>query len=293
VQLDIAFEGDAVNNGQMNVRDLAPSMLAIGTLFESANKVLNGERADIGVNVKATTAGSFHILYEVIQSPGANQILQEMLSTAVDMKELIFGGSIALFTIVKLLKGKNPKVEKINNNLFKLTIDKETYEVPLEFIKLYQDISTRKAISEIVRPVRANGINKLVVRDKKRLLQTVNKSEIDYFNVPEVKDPILDQISQKAFSLVSLAFKDDYKWRLTDGQVVYSVSIKDDAFLKRVDNNELSFAKGDVLLCNLRTIQWQVEDGVKTEYEILKVIDHKTARQLPLIDWMNPDTKNT
>ena len=38
-----------------------------------------------------------------------------------------------------------------------------------------------------------------------------------------------------------------YKWRLTDGQVVYSVTIKDPVFLKRVNNNELAFAKGDVL----------------------------------------------
>lgn len=105
--------------------------------------------------------------------------------------------------------------------------------------------------------------------------------------VPEIKEPILDQMSQMAFSLVSLAFKEDYKWRLTDGQVVYSVPIKDPVFLKRVNNNELAFAKGDVLFCDLRTIQWQVEDGVKTEYEIFKVIDYKPARQLPLIDWGN------
>ena len=122
VQLDIAFEGEAVDNGQMNVRDLAPSMLALGALFESANRALNRERAEINVNVKATSSGSFHILYDVIQSQVAGLTFQELLATAVSMKELIFGGSIALFTVVKLLQGKNPKVEKINNNLFRLII---------------------------------------------------------------------------------------------------------------------------------------------------------------------------
>ncbi len=291
VQLDISFEGDAVNNGQMNVRDLAPSMLALGSLFESANKTLNGERAEINVNVKATSSGSFHILYEVVQSQALGITFQDFLSTAVSMKELIFGGSIALFTVVKLLQGKNPKVEKLNNNLFKLTIDKQTYEVPLEFIKLYQDINTRKAISEVVKPVKSIGIDKFSVREGNKVLQLVTKQDIPYFDVPEVKDPILDQISQKAFSLVSLAFKDDYKWRLTDGSVIYSVTIKDDNFLKRVNNNEMAFAKGDVLLCDLRTIQWQVEEGIKTEYEITKVIDHKPARQLPLIDWTDGNNK--
>lgn len=287
VQLDISFEGDAVQNGAMNVRDLAPSMLALGALFESANKALNGESAVINVNVKATSAGSFHILYEVIQSQAFGMTFPDFLASAVNMKELIFGGSIAVFTLVKLLKGKNPKVEKINENRFKLTIDKQEYEVPLEFIKLYQDVSTRKAISEVVRPVKNIGIDRFVVSEGKNLLQTVGKDEVSSFDMPEVKEPILDQISQKAFSLVSLAFKEDYKWRMTDGQVIYSVTIKDEAFLKRVNNNELAFAKGDVLLCELRTIQWQVEDGVRTEYEIIKVVSHKPARQLPLIDWQN------
>ncbi len=198
-------------------------------------------------NVKATSSGSFHILYDVIQSQVAGLTFQELLATAVSMKELIFGGSIALFTVVKLLQGKNPKVEKINNNLFRLIIDKQTYEVPLEFIKLYQDINTRKALADVVRPVKNPGINVFIVHEGKQILQKVTKDEIDYFDVPEIKEPILDQMSQKAFSLVSIAFKEDYKWRLTDGQVVYSVTIKDPVFLKRVNNNELAFAKGDVL----------------------------------------------
>ena len=60
--------------------------------------------------------------------------------------------------------------------------------------------------------------------------------------------------------------------------------MKDSAFQKRVDNNQEAFAKQDVLVCDLRTIQWQAEEGVKTEYEIIKVIEHRPARQLVLFD---------
>lgn len=285
VQLDVSFDGPALQDGSMNVRDLAPSMLGLGALFDSANKALNGERATVNVNVKATSAGSFHILYEVVQSQGAGQTFQELLATAVSMKELIFGASIALFTIVKLLRGRTPKVEKVNDNLFRLTIDKQTYDVPLGWVKLYQDINTRRALADIVRPVKVSGIERFEVRENRRLVQSVTKAEVDAFDVPEVKEPLLDEVSRHAFSVVSLSFKEDYKWRLTDGQLIHSVSMKDAAFQSKVDNNEIAFAKGDVLLCDLRTIQWQVEDGVKTEYEVVKVVSHMPARQLPLIDW--------
>ncbi|MBM4447919.1 MAG: hypothetical protein FJ015_01610 [Chloroflexi bacterium] len=287
VQLDILYDGPALRDGSMNVRDLAPSMLGIGALFESANQVLNGERASVNVNVRATSSGSFHILYEVIQSQGATLTLQDVLTTAVSMKELIFGGAIALFTIVKLLRGKSPKIEKINDNLFRLTIGKETYEVPLEWVRLYQDINTRRALSDVVRPVKTAGIERFEIREKRHLLQYVTKQEVEAFDVPEVKEHLLDEVNRRAFSVVSLSFKEDYKWRLTDGQAVYSVSMKDEAFQKRVDKNEIAFAKGDVLLCDLHTIQWQVEDGVKTEYEVIKVVSHMPARQLRLIDWEN------
>lgn len=130
-ELELSFDGDAVHDGKMNVRDLAPSMLAVGALFDSTNKVLNGSNVDINVNVKATSASSFHIIYEVSQLQGPQSLaFQDLLVTAVQMKELIFAGSIALFALIKLLNGRKPKVEKINDNLFKLTIGNETYEVP-------------------------------------------------------------------------------------------------------------------------------------------------------------------
>ena len=55
LELEVLFDGPALIDGRMNVRDLAPSMLGMGTLFESANKILNGERASVNVNVNRST----------------------------------------------------------------------------------------------------------------------------------------------------------------------------------------------------------------------------------------------
>ena len=60
--------------------------------------------------------------------------------------------------------------------------------------------------------------------------------------------------------------------------------MNDVAFQRRVDNNQEAFAKGDVLICDLRTVQWQVEGGIKTEYEVVKVVNHRPARQLILFE---------
>ncbi|WP_319000513.1 hypothetical protein [Burkholderia metallica] len=94
---------------------------------------------------------------------------------------------------------------------------------------------------------------------------------------------ILDEHRKMAFSIVSLACKDDNKWRLYDGTSTIHAAITDAGFLSRVNNSQISFSKGDVLLCNVRMQQWQTSDGAKTEYEVTDVLEHRPAGlQIPL-----------
>ncbi len=83
--------------------------------------------------------------------------------------------------------------------------------------------------------------------------------------------------------IISLAFKDDNKWRLTDGDTQITALITDQDFLRRVNSNETAFAKGDVLICEVKTIQKQGVEGLKTEHIVQSVNEHKPAiRQLDL-----------
>ena len=57
----IAYDGPALQDGAMEVRDLAPALLALGQLLDAANATLNGDAAKIKLQVKATGTGSFEI----------------------------------------------------------------------------------------------------------------------------------------------------------------------------------------------------------------------------------------
>ncbi|MEP1522001.1 hypothetical protein [Ascidiaceihabitans sp.] len=58
-RFEIAFEGDPFNEGEIDVRDLAPTLLAFGNVVQAANKALNGDRADARLKVTATDERSF------------------------------------------------------------------------------------------------------------------------------------------------------------------------------------------------------------------------------------------
>ena len=53
----LIFEGSAVENGEMDVKDLAPSLLALGELIQAANAEINGEKARIGCQIAGNEEG--------------------------------------------------------------------------------------------------------------------------------------------------------------------------------------------------------------------------------------------
>ena len=61
----LVYEGSVVESGVMDVRDLAPALLAFGNLVEATNRVVNGESATVKVQVKTVGAGSFAIGLDV------------------------------------------------------------------------------------------------------------------------------------------------------------------------------------------------------------------------------------
>lgn len=104
------------------------------------------------------------------------------------------------------------------------------------------------------------------------------------FVAPTVEEELI--ISDEwtaAFSVVALTFKDDNRWRLYDGQNTINVAIEDEAFIRRVNDNEIAFAKGELLVCRVRIDQWRTGDSLRTDYAVLEVLEHRAAaRQLAL-----------
>ncbi|WP_252720792.1 hypothetical protein [Acinetobacter radioresistens] len=56
----VIYDGWALEHHLMDVRDLAPAMIAVNDLLSNANKALNGDKADLNLKVNASfRAGSF------------------------------------------------------------------------------------------------------------------------------------------------------------------------------------------------------------------------------------------
>ena len=112
----------------------------------------------------------------------------------------------------------------------------------------------------------------------------VNEHEAEHFsNVFEDESDVIQSSRTAAFSIIAIAFKEDNKWRLSDGTGTISAKIADIEFLRRINANQVSFSKGDTLICDISTTQIIGPEKIATTHIVERVVEHRPApKQLDL-----------
>ncbi len=283
----IVYDGPALTSHEMEVRDLAPALLALGDIFEEANSLLNHGKAKVAVSVKGSfKTGCFAIDISVVQS-----IFQQAMdlfngspvTAALNLAGVIGLGTGATKGALQLIRwARNrpiTKVEVLDDGKVKVFCDEDHFETEQQTLELFRSFRLRKAFQELIHtPLQREGIEYFAVRQGDKDFSAVSKRESDYFIAPEQEPEDLESSEREAsLQLVNIAFKDDNKWRFYDGTSTFYASITDSEFLNRVDLNQEHFSKGDILKVRLREAKTLVGDQLKAEYQILEVLEHRRA----------------
>lgn len=293
IQFTVAYDGDALESHEMDVRELAPSLLAMSDLFQEANQIINRGHAQVSVKVKGTfKTGSFPVDIVVHQSilDLLNFLNTPAVVGALNLASLLGIGKLGFNGVLRVLLWlKNRPIEnviKVDNETIRLEVKQESLEVNMDVFRLLTNIRVRRSIEKIVSPLKTEGVTRLSVKDQYNEILTINTIDVEYFDAPEIEEQqIEDSHSVTNLQLVNVAFQESNKWRFTDGTTSFFALVSDKDFIDRVQNNTESFAKNDILKVQLRKIQYEIETGIKTEYEVLKVLNHKRVGQqlnLPL-----------
>lgn len=297
--LTLVFAGPAVENGEIDVQNLAPALLAMGELIQEANQEINGNRAKIAVRVRATAKGSFEVDLALLQSLQESakalfdfaQANKDGIAAVNDLADLLFktvGGTLTcgggLIALLKFMKGQKPdKIEPKGGDVHVHLGD--TYFVTnKQTIQLAESVAVREQAKRAIATLSNEGIDAIKVKRPDRDDLEVRKAEIGYFDFSDTEEELTDETRLMTLQIINLSFKEDNKWRVTDGGEPFSATIEDVAFLNKIANNEVAFAKGDYLECVVREKQYYSSKGLKKERSIVEVKDHKPAsRQLRLI----------
>ncbi|MBS1169544.1 MAG: hypothetical protein H6R01_462 [Burkholderiaceae bacterium] len=290
----ITYDGPALASSEMDVRDLAPALLSVGDLLEAATKALYGNQITPQVNVKGSfKTGCFGIDFSLatdlltrIKDIFASEPATAMANAGaiLTMLGFVYRSKPGLLSALRWIRGRPITNVEAKGDVAVLHIDGERLQIEIDVLTLLRDVSVRRAFEKVLSPVSQDGIDVFAVGSDSEIVERITKDQVAWFKSPHQTDVVLlDDVRKMAFSIVSLAFKEDNKWRLYDGAATIHASILDADFISRVDRNLVSFAKGDVLVCEVRVQQWQTESGARTEYDVVRVLEHRpSGRQIQL-----------
>ncbi|EPS0645131.1 hypothetical protein ACVBEK_003943 [Cronobacter malonaticus] len=157
-------------------------------------------------------------------------------------------------------------------------------------IKLLIYIKTKKIRRSlknvITRPLEREGIDSFAVTiDNGQTFVEVSKEEAYFFKVGRFEDTIISEsITERALQPLDISFREGHKWQFSDGASPFQAEVSDEKSLKAIDEQSVAFAKGDLLLVDLKVTQYLAEKGIKTAYEIVnvkKIINPQRQINLP------------
>lgn len=298
--ITIAYCGPAVDNGTMDIRDLAPALLAFSDFITGANKVLNNDSSQISVRVNADfRQGSFEIQLAVIKTLA--QQVQELWNTpGVDAGGIlaILGLCTAtdkegLIDLIKEIGGRVVKdifesKEQPGKSIICVQGDNNVICVDSNVAKLYKDYGTMKNIEKVLSPLKQSGIDAFEIREKGAAIQAakqITKEESRYFETPEDAQTMTNVTTQSVWVKVLGVSFEDLKWKLSLGDSKIYAAMNDEAFKEKMDKHQVVFGKGDMLKVTLETTQEISKRGeITPQYAILKVEEEfhqKEETELP------------
>ncbi|WP_111745603.1 hypothetical protein [Salinisphaera orenii] len=301
----VTYDGPALKDSEMDVRDLSPALLAISNLVDRTNTLVNDNRAAAKVVVRGSfRTGSFGIDLGVVQplASTAKDLFTSDAVTAAGSIASILGltGAAAngLIKVVKSLRGRPiHRVVPKGDDKVELIVDDDRIETEQRVLEILRDPEARRALEDAVyEPLSQDGIDTFAVQeDEQSPALVVEKADRHWFRAPPDPDAevLSDDITDEHLQLVSVAFRDDNKWRVSDGVSTFHADMEDADYLRLVDHGDVRFSANDLLYVQLRRRRYLDGRGkMKVEAAILKVIEHRAgARQyhLGVSDEPQPD----
>ena len=217
----LSYDGPALLENTISVRDLAPALASIGDLLDRSNHLLFDNTATIDLKLASTRPGSYEVdLLLQMGFVASNLLTSPLVVSALNLRQMM----IMTIGLYKRLRGSHavqpheptqeiiPAMEHIEVNIggFEMTVDgsADTIEtVAREALRLVKDPLVLRAAQGMVEPVRRDGISRMSIKDKTRGLEEVSKAHLASFETPIIESSVSERIVRQPLGIISAHFR--------------------------------------------------------------------------------------
>ena len=298
----IAYDGDAITDGTMDVYLLSPALLSLGELVKQANEILNGDASESSLRVKSDfKTGSFEVSLVVghtLLEATKHLFAAHPTIDAAGLVTLLFGGVKkapdvieGVMKVYKTLKGEKPQgviVDQSTHTTIVTIGSGNSYRVENKAAQLYADERILKALDKVLNPVTQEGIDYLEVRDGGKVVDRIEKVDLPsrigaptgvYAQTVLAEDKV--STTREVLLQVRKVNFGTGRWTFWDGSSKVGAVIEDVDFNGRVDRREEAFFAGDTLRVVMRTSQKIGKDDKLEQVHVIERVLHHTHAAQP------------
>lgn len=277
--LRVIYDGPAVEDGEMEVAQFAPSLLALGRLLELVDAAASGDAGRVRVKVRADVRrGSFdvgialdfiHTVKSWLLSPKGAALASLASLTGITAGQ-------GLVQLVRWLLGRRvaTKIVLSDGNVRIETSDGDFLIVPGAVAQVVDDQNVRQQLERFTQPLRSEGVTAIRFATDQGPGEAITSDQAPSFEAVAGSDPTSQARFNATYQIKRLYFERGKKWRLSNGAQTILAEIDDDAFWTRVEGAQVAFSAEDYLSCDVRMDQWLGPAGLRTEYVVDRVVEH-------------------
>jgi len=298
VHFSLRYDGPAVADHTMDVREVSDSLMALSELVEVGQALTCPDAPSATLKIEGNfKQGSFGI--DLIANMSVPEQLALLLSgqkaTAIaNLMGILSGlgligqaGVTGVIALMKRQRGRKTKAIEDKSDGFEIHFEEnqtvETERVDRATGVLFRSRRVRKLVVDVVRPLAKPGVTCFESGAKGQDPVRVTHDEFPDFEKSAAEEEVLSEaLTERVWlQIESASFRDGNKWRFSEGAAPFHAEIEDAAFLLRVDEGE-RFGKMDMLLVDLKRIQSATDTGLKIRHAITRVHEHKQPLQAKL-----------
>lgn len=299
----IAYTGPSLDNGEMDIKELAPALIAFADLIESVNTVIGGDQPiKVLVNQDSIQRGSFDVTLFLM----ANSILEQAklfvgvadesgITALAEILGFASSGCASIFKLIKWINGRPIKtIENKAQNKTEITLtDDDKMQTNENTVRALLDVKCRMNIEKMIAPLYTEGIDGFELRnpeDKtdKSPWEKIQKSDLNIFKSPpaqKIEDEESLSTTQRLIVQIIEPNFEGGKWRLSDGNNSFWASMEDKMFIDKVNSHSLVFGKGDVLIVDCYMQQCIKNGKLSSDWIIKKVLEIRKQKEQVQLDF--------
>lgn len=290
--LYVRYDGEALRTHEMDVKQLAPALLSLAKAFDTLQKDA-APAARVHLNAQATREGSFaidllvHFANEaagLLNGDGVNATLN-----AAGLISIFFGATKLLKKFAQHVKpssiedaGEDPNGLDLVDITFPDGARVRGLKASVEALGNPELVA---AIKGAIAPALDDGID-LVQFQSGTHDETIDSEEADAIASydPEEKDRTEDTV-EIVVQALDVSFRENGKWRITDGIKTQFVTLADEQFKKRVLDGREAMRANDIYRVDMRVEKsFDERNRLTTKYiAITKVHEHRGIGEQPTL----------